>query len=118
MSSEAAQKFDSLESLRIPRSHQPARTGRKRFAFAATLVVALAVAGVLASTLYSRTIGRPLTVQTLLVQVKAGDQPRVLLTGSGYVVTRHKYITIGTKILGQILAEPIEEGQHIKEGDL
>ncbi|HTL59914.1 MAG TPA: efflux RND transporter periplasmic adaptor subunit [Candidatus Limnocylindrales bacterium] len=41
-----------------------------------------------------------------------------MLTGSGYVVTRHKYITIGTKILGQILAEPIEEGQHLKEGDL
>ena len=118
MSSEATQKLDSLESLRIARSHQPAHTGRKRFVFAAMLAVALAATGALASILYSRTIGRPLTVQTLLVQVKAGDQPRVMLTGSGYVVTRHKYITIGTKILGQILAEPIEEGQHLKEGDL
>ena len=42
----------------------------------------------------------------------------MILTGSGYVVTRHKYITIGTKILGQIVAEPIEEGQHVRIGDL
>lgn len=33
-------------------------------------------------------------------------------------MTRHKYITIGTKILGQIVAEPIEEGQHVKTADL
>src|SRR5258705_5673853 len=32
--------------------------------------------------------------------------------------TRHKYITIGTKILGQIVEEPIEEGQHVKKGDV
>lgn len=118
MSTEAAQKLGNLESLRIHRSHQPARTGRQRFISTAMLVVALTGAGALAFTLYSRTIDRPLTVQTLLVQVSVGDQPRVMLTGSGYVVTRHKYITIGTKILGQILAEPIEEGQYVKEGDL
>ncbi|HJU09500.1 MAG TPA: efflux RND transporter periplasmic adaptor subunit, partial [Candidatus Binataceae bacterium] len=38
--------------------------------------------------------------------------------GSGYVVTRDKYITVGTKILGQIIEEPIEEGRHVKKGDL
>jgi multidrug efflux pump subunit AcrA (membrane-fusion protein) len=42
------------------------------------------------------------------------DGPAVQRT----VVTRHKYITIGTKILGQIVEEPIEEGQHIKAGDV
>src|SRR5260221_3494057 len=31
---------------------------------------------------------------------------------------RHKYITIGTKILGQLVEEPIEEGQQIKAGDV
>jgi RND family efflux transporter MFP subunit len=41
-----------------------------------------------------------------------------MLTGSGYIVTKHKYIVIGTKILGQIVAEPIEEGQHVRKGDL
>jgi multidrug efflux pump subunit AcrA (membrane-fusion protein) len=33
-------------------------------------------------------------------------------------LTRHKYIIIGTKVLGQIVSEPIEEGQHIKVGDI
>jgi RND family efflux transporter MFP subunit len=50
--------------------------------------------------------------------VKASGQPGVLLTGSGYVVTQHKYIVIGTKILGQIVEEPIEEGQHVQRGEL
>ena len=54
----------------------------------------------------------------MMVVARTDRQPSVLLTGSGYVVTRHKYITIGTKILGQIVEEPIEEGQHIKAGDV
>ena len=48
----------------------------------------------------------------------APAQQGPLLTGSGYVITRDKYITIGTKILGQIVEEPIEEGKHVKKGDL
>src|SRR2546425_10653020 len=34
------------------------------------------------------------------------------------ITPRHKYIIIGTKVLGQIVEEPIEEGQHIKAGDV
>src|SRR5215471_20124170 len=68
--------------------------------------------------MYVRTLGRPLTVQTIMVQARHGAEPAVLLTGSGYIVTRHKYITIGTKILGQIVEEPIEEGQRLKKGDV
>src|SRR5437870_7063711 len=49
---------------------------------------------------------------------RTAPQPRLLLKGSVYIVTRHKYITIGTKSLGQIVQEPIEEGQHIKAGDV
>ncbi len=57
-------------------------------------------------------------MQTAYVTMRRAGQPGVILTGSGYVVTQHKYITIGTKILGQIMEEPIEEGQHVKKGDL
>jgi RND family efflux transporter MFP subunit len=57
-------------------------------------------------------------VQTAYVTMRRAGQPGVILTGSGYVVTRHKYITIGTKILGQIMEEPIEEGQHVAKGQL
>jgi len=54
----------------------------------------------------------------MMIVARTDGKSSVLLTGSGYIVTRHKYITIGTKILGQIVDEPIEEGQHIKAGDV
>jgi RND family efflux transporter MFP subunit len=57
-------------------------------------------------------------VQTATVMLKQAGQAGTVLTGSGYVVTQHKYIVIGTKILGQIVAEPIEEGQRVKVGTL
>src|SRR5437016_6275883 len=53
-----------------------------------------------------------------MVQGRHGAVPAWLCEGWGYIVTRHKYIAIGTKILGQIVEEPIEEGQHIKVGDV
>lgn len=116
--SNATQNVQSLESLRIARAKEPVRTTRRLLVFVPIAILALGAAGLISSTLYSRTIGRPPTVQAMTVEARAGDQPHVLLTGSGYVVTRHKYITIGTKILGQIVAEPIEEGQHVKVGEL
>src|SRR5207245_7764952 len=66
----------------------------------------------------AKTIGQRPTVQTMMIVGRTDGKSSVLLTGSGYIVTRHKYITIGTKILGQIVEEPIEEGQHIKAGDV
>src|SRR5438128_1427805 len=54
----------------------------------------------------------------MLIVARKDGKSSVLLTGSGYIVTRHKYITIGTKILGQIVEEPIEEGQHVKKGQV
>ena len=82
----------------------------------AFLIVA-GLAGV-AYAVYSRTIGRVPMVRTMMIESAQATQPGVLLTGSGYVVTRHKYITIGTKILGQIVEEPIEEGEYVKKGEL
>jgi RND family efflux transporter MFP subunit len=107
-----------LESLRIvrPEKEKPVRRN-PAFAIIAFSVVALGLcAGGYA--FYSRTIGRPPAVQTMIVATDQSGRAKVLLAGTGYIVTRHKYITIGTKILGQIVSEPIEEGQRIKVGDL
>ena len=104
-----------LESLRITRTAAPVH--RRRW----PLLLTLAVAGLLASAgyaIYIRTLGRPLEVQTATAALLAAAQPNPLISGSGYVVTRDKYITVGTKILGQIVAEPIEEGRHVRKGDL
>jgi len=67
---------------------------------------------------YIHTLGRPLEVQTASATLLASQQPSPLISGSGYVVTRDKYITVGTKILGQIISEPIEEGRRVHKGDL
>src|SRR5712692_4502393 len=105
-----------LESLRIARSAEPRKPSR--IIPAAIVVVILAVVGVAGWEVYQRTLGRPPEVQTATVMMKQAGQAGTVLTGSGYIVTQHKYIVIGTKILGQIVAEPIEEGQHVKVGDL
>jgi RND family efflux transporter MFP subunit len=104
-----------LESLRIVRNELPNRRSILPYAVAVLFIGALAFAGY---ETYLHTLGRPLEVETASAMVIAAEQPRPLLTGSGYVVTRDKYITVGTKILGQIIEEPIEEGRHVHQGDL
>ena len=107
-----------LETLRIERSPERPRRKRGRLISIAMLMVLATVVGATGYVIYARTIGRPPTVQTMMIVARTDGQSNVLLTGSGYIVTRHKYIIIGTKILGQIVDEPIEEGQHIKTGDV
>ena len=104
-----------VESLRID---HPAAVRRKSRLPAITIGLTGTIAAAAGYLLYARTVGRPLQVRTALVEARTGEQPAVLLTGSGYVVTQHKYIVIGTKVLGQIVEEPIEEGQRVKKGDL
>src|SRR5713226_1344082 len=108
----------SLEALRITRPKEKARRKRKPGVLLAMIILATAIGATTAYEVYSRTVGRPQTVQTIMVVSNRSGQPGVMLTGSGYVITRHKYIVIGTKILGQIVAEPIEEGQQVKVGDV
>src|ERR1700684_89016 len=100
----------------MARSAQPKKPSR--IIPAAITLAILAVVGVAGYVVYQKTLGRPVEVQTAIVSVKQAGQAGTVLTGSGYVITRHKYIVIGTKILGQIVAEPIEEGQRVKVGDL
>ncbi|HTR62360.1 MAG TPA: efflux RND transporter periplasmic adaptor subunit [Candidatus Binataceae bacterium] len=104
-----------LESLRIARK---AEKRPSRLVPAAIALAGIAIVAGVGYAVYGRTLGRPPEVQTAMVTIKQAGQPGTLLTGSGYIVTQHKYITVGTKQFGQIVAEPIEEGQHIKKGDL
>lgn len=108
----------SLEALRIRRPEEKTRRKRKPGVLLAMIILATAIGAAAAYEVYFRTVGRPQTVQTIMVLSNRSGQPGVMLTGSGYVVTRHKYITIGTKILGTIVSEPIEEGQRVRIGDL
>src|SRR5712664_1727319 len=118
MALEATRTNHALETLRIARPQEQPRRKRSRLVSMAILMVLTTVLGAAGYVMYAKTIGRSPTVHTMMVVARTDRQSSVLLTGSGYIVTRHKYITIGTKILGQIVAEPIEEGQHIKAGDV
>src|SRR6266478_1890159 len=118
MSADATAGNHDLDRLRIARPPEPPRRARNPIVSATITLLAAAIVGAVGYLVYTRTIGRPLTVQTIMVQASHGAEPAVLLTGSGYIVTRHKYITVGTKILGQIVEEPIEEGQHVKKGEV
>src|SRR5882724_11796067 len=118
MLAESPARTKSLEALRITRPKEKPRRRRAPGALLAIIILVTAVGVTTAYEVYTRTVGRPQTVQTITVVSNRGGQPGVMLTGAGYVVTRHKYITIGTKILGQIVAEPIEEGQPVRIGDL
>jgi RND family efflux transporter MFP subunit len=104
-----------LESLRIAHTAAPRRRRLWPLLIVVIVVAALAAGGYEA---YVHTLGRPLEVQTASAALLAAQQPSPLISGSGYIVTRDKYITVGTKILGQIIAEPIEEGSHVRKGDL
>lgn len=118
MSTEAPKgpNIRELESLRIARSAEVKKPSR--LVPAAIAIGILGVIGAAGYVVYQRTLGRPPEVQTAIVTVKQAGQAGTVLTGSGYIVTQHKYIVIGTKILGQIVEEPIEEGQKVKVGDL
>jgi len=118
MALEARRTNLELATLRIERPQEQPRRKRSRLVSMSTLLLLTAVLGAASYVMYAKTLGRPQTVQTIMVVSNGAGQPGVMLTGSGYVVTRHKYITIGTKILGQIVAEPIEEGQHVRIGDV
>ena len=118
MALEATRTNHELETLRIERPQEQPQRKRSRWVSIAILILLTTVLGAAGYVIYARTIGRSPTVQTMMVVARTDHQSSVLLTGSGYIVTRHKYITIGTKILGQIVEEPIEEGQHIKAGDV
>ena len=118
MSTEAPKgpNIRELESLRIARAANPKKPSR--IIPAAITLAILAIVGAAGYVVYQKTLGRPPEVQTAIVGVKEAGQAGTVLTGSGYIVTEHKYIVIGTKILGQIVQEPIEEGQRVKAGDL
>src|SRR6266403_2110452 len=118
MAIEATTRNHELETLRIERPQEQPRRKRSRLISIAMLMVLAAILVAAGYVIYAKTIGRPPTVQTMMIVAMTDGKSSVLLTGSGYIVTHHKYITIGTKILGQIVEEPIEEGQHIKAGDV
>src|SRR5260370_31798759 len=106
-----------LETLGIERPQEQPVRKRSRLVSIAILMLLTTVLGAASYVIYGRTIGRSPTVQTMMVVARTDRHPSVPLTGSGCVVTRHKYITNGHKILRTILETPTGGGAPHKVCD-
>ncbi|HEY2387411.1 MAG TPA: efflux RND transporter periplasmic adaptor subunit [Candidatus Binatia bacterium] len=106
-----------LASLRIERSDAPPRAARRRrlLLWSALAVAVLALLGV---ALRLRAGGAP-EVQVVRAAAEEGGKPvrGTVLSGSGYVVTGEKYISIGVRVPGRIERYFVEEGQSVHAGD-
>lgn len=109
-----------LASLRIERAatpgRRPPRGGRSR---KLRLVLGVAVALVALLFIARALIGRAVPVET--AQATAVDasqlEPAPVLSGSGYIVTGDRYVSIGVRVAGRIDRYFIEEGQTVAQGD-
>ena len=110
-----------LQSLRIERSPSAARTqrtrrrGGSRAVRVAAAVVALLLIG-LAVRLF-RGSAVPVEVASATSVEASGLEPAPVLSGSGYVVTGDRYVSIGVRVAGRIDRYFIEEGQSVRKGD-
>jgi RND family efflux transporter MFP subunit len=107
-----------LQSLRIERTPAAARTRRRGGSRAVR--IAAAVAALLLVGLAVRLV-RGGAVQVEVASATAveasGLEPAPVLSGSGYVVTGDRYVSIGVRVAGRIDRYFIEEGQSVREGD-
>jgi len=104
-----------LRQLRIDRSSrdlEPSHRGRW-IAVAAIVVVLLAIAAGVAWWLQ-----RPLSVQVATaVAPQAGDSSGAVLQATGYVTARRE-ATVSAQITGTLTAVLIEEGDHVRKGQV
>jgi RND family efflux transporter MFP subunit len=117
MSGEAPRSVrDELASLRIDRSRPPPRRAR------APLVAALAAVGLLllgGGAFLWRSLTGPVAVQVAYAErsepgAAAASGP--VLSGSGYVVTGDKYISIGVRVAGRIDEYLVDESDRVVKG--
>ncbi len=117
MSSNEALK-EQLRSLRIERAttQGPSKPPRRRWPMGVAAVVVLALA---AWARYRGVASTP-TVTLATPHVVRGDAPITapVLSGSGYVITAEKTIAIGVRVPGRIERFFVDEGDHVKTGDL
>jgi RND family efflux transporter MFP subunit len=114
MSTEAPRTVrDDLASLRIDRSKPPPRAagGWKRW-----LWLGAGLLGLVAAALAWRAVSAPVEVRVAYAQrsepgAAAASGP--VLSGSGYVVTGDKYISIGVRVAGRIDAYLVDESDKV-----
>jgi RND family efflux transporter MFP subunit len=106
---------DELHSLRIDRKTAKARSGPPRWVWITAAALLLGVGGFFA---WRATLGRTPRVQVALaVRLEPGwSSLGPVLTGSGYVVTGEKYISIGVRVPGRVDAYLVDESERVTKG--
>jgi HlyD family secretion protein len=117
MSDEAPRPLrDELATLRIDRGAvPPRRRGRLGLLLAGLAALALLVGG----GLLWRTLHRPIAVQVdyaVRSEPGAAAASGPVLSGSGYIVTGDKYISIGVRVAGRIDAYLVDESDRVVAG--
>ncbi|MBX3024046.1 efflux RND transporter periplasmic adaptor subunit [bacterium] len=106
-----------LQSLRIERAparRAGARRQRRRWPLP---VLAVAVLAAAAALVVARVRPLPVTVAVAERSTAGATGPAPLLSGSGYVVTGDRYVSIGVRVPGRIDHYFVEEGQSVRKGD-
>ncbi|MGH7785727.1 MAG: efflux RND transporter periplasmic adaptor subunit [Candidatus Binatia bacterium] len=105
-----------LASLRIERDAAPRRAPRNKRRWVLPLLALIVVAAVVV-TWWAKT--RPLVVGLAqAVRTQAGEAgPLPVLSGSGYVVTGDRYVSVGVRVAGRIDRYFVEEGQSVRKDD-
>jgi HlyD family secretion protein len=117
MAAESERRRDDLAALRIDRN-APKTSERPRWLGIAYIGGASAVFLLLVALLYRATLGHVAEVHIGYAQVSGQGTPTAaaVLTGSGYVVTGDRYITLGVRVPGRIEAYLVEENQRVEKG--
>jgi len=105
---------DELHSLRIDRTAAPVRRSVPRWWVAVALVVLASAAAATWRLVGARTprVAVAYALRSEPGQARAGP----VLTGSGYVVTGEKYISIGVRVPGRVDAYLVDESEHVVAG--
>ncbi|HTO09891.1 MAG TPA: efflux RND transporter periplasmic adaptor subunit [Myxococcota bacterium] len=119
MAAEAPRNLrDDLQALRIDRGSSTARKPPQRVP-TRWIAIGAAVVAVLVGVVVWLSLGGPRIVQVAYASriEPGGSAPSVaVLSGSGYVVTADKYISIGVRIPGRIEKFFVDESDHVKLG--
>jgi len=107
----------NLQALRLDRGTAPPEPSRRRW----IVVAVVALACVLAVVVRLVRGGAPVPVETARTVTRAAEEGKPVsvpvLSGSGYVVSADRYISIGVRVPGRIDRYFVEEGAHVKAGD-
>jgi RND family efflux transporter MFP subunit len=106
---------DELAALRIDRVRPPAKTGSRN----TVLLGAAALVLVAGAALVWRSATRPVPVQVAYAtrsEPGAAAATGPVLSGSGYVVTGDKYISIGVRVAGRIDEYLVDESERVTKG--